>query len=415
MRLLIVTPTYEPAWKHGGVIASNATLARELTKLGVRTTVYTTNTSGEREPLDVPLAQPVCRDGVEVFYFPSTFGPQGNFFSAALSRKLWETVQDFDLVYVVALWQWIGIDAARACRRKRVPMVVATKGGFATSLRKKSYCKKKLFHLLFLKRALRSAAALHLTNAGERADAGTWLDGLPFFYCPNAVDPERYRACPAQGRAFRLAWHIPPQAPVVVSVGRPDWKKGVDLLIGALAGARRWHLVFAGDRESGQARQWQHLAQKLGVADRVVWPGFLSGPNLLAALSAADLFALVSANENFGMAVVEAMLCGLPVMVSRAVGVWHDIRDQRFTLAVDRRMDSIAAALLRFEQERLGSTTDSAFIRRYAIDKYAPPVVARRFLREVGRFVPTVSAPLGEGQTELAICGSASPAGLPGK
>jgi glycosyltransferase involved in cell wall biosynthesis len=415
MRVLIVTPAHEPAWKYGGVITSNSTLARELVKLGVQTTVYTTNTSGEREPLDVPLAVPVSRGGVDVFYFPSTFGPQGNFYSAGLSRRLWDTVQDFDLVYVVALWQWIGVDAARACRRKHVPMIVATKGGFATCLRKKSYLKKKLFHLLFLQRALHSATALHLTNAGERADAGAWLERLPFFYCPNAVDPDRYGACPAQGRAFRLAWNIPPQAPVVVSVGRPDWKKGIDLLIRALVEARRWYLVFAGDPESGQARQWQRLAQQLGVTDRVVWPGFLAGPNLLAALSAADLFALVSANENFGMAVVEAMMCGLPVMISRAVGVWHDIKDQWFTLAVDRQVESIAAALSRFERERPGSTTDGVSIRRFAIDQYAPPVVARRFLLEVGRFVPAVRTPFAEHEAEPSVCESDATADLPVK
>jgi glycosyltransferase involved in cell wall biosynthesis len=413
MRLLIVTPAYEPAWKYGGVITCNGTLARELVKLGVRTTVYTTNASGEREPLKVPLGEPVSRGGVEVFYFPSTSGPQGNFCSAGLSRKLWETVHEFDLVYVVALWHWIGIDAARACRRGDIPMVVATKGGFATCLRKKSYLKKKLFHALFLKRALQSAAALHLTNAGERADAGTWLEGLPFFYCPEAVDPQQYDARPEQGRVFRQAWNIPPQAPVVVSVGRPDWKKGVDLLIRALAEAPQWHLVFAGDRESGQAPSWQRLARKLGVAGRVVWPGFLSGPDLLAALSAADLFALVSANENFGMAVVEAMLCGLPVMVSRAVGVWHDAKDEPFTLAVDRQVDSIVAALSTFEQERRGSPVDGASIRRFAIDKYAPPVVARRFLREVGRFVPTVQAPCAEEGVEPSLLRSGLPADLP--
>jgi glycosyltransferase involved in cell wall biosynthesis len=415
MRLLIVTPTYEPAWKYGGVITCNCTLARELVKVGVRTTVYTTNTSGEREPLKVPLGEPVLRGGVEVFYFPSTSGPQGNFCSAGLSRKLWETVHEFDLVYVVALWQWIGIDAARACRRRDIPMVVATKGGFATCLRKKSYLKKKLFHTLFLKRALRSAAALHLTNAGERADAGTWLEGLPFFYCPEAVDPQQYEARPEQGRAFRRAWNIPPQAPVVVSVGRPDWKKGIDLLIRALAEAPHWYLLFAGDPENGQAPSWQRLARKLGVADRVVWPGFLSGPDLLAALSAADLFALVSANENFGMAVVEAMLCGLPVMVSRAVGVWHDIRDQKFTFAVDRQVDSIVAALSRFEQERPGSGLNGASIRRFAVEKYAPPVVARRFLAEVERFVPALRAQHTENENDAPVCRSGATANLPAR
>ncbi len=411
MRLLIVTPTYEPAWKFGGVVASNSTLAREIVKLGIPATVYTTNTSGEREPLDVPLGLPVSRGGVEVFYFRSAFGPQGNFYSHGLSRRLWDTVRSFDLVYVVALWQWIGIDAARACHKLGVPMVVAIKGGFSARLRKKSYLKKELFRILFLQRALHSAAALHLTNEGEREDAGTWLDGLPRFYCPNAVDPERYYAHAEQGRGFRLVWNIPPDAPVMISVGRPDWMKGIDLLIQALVEAKRWYLVFAGDHTSGRAAEWKRLAQQLGVADRVVWTGFLSGDGLLAALSAADLFALVSENENFGMAVVEAMMCGLPVMISRGVGVWHDIQDQWFTTTVDRRVDCIVAGMSTFEQKRLGSSVDGGSIRRFAIDRYSPPTVARRFITEVRRFVPALTLP--EQSIEPDAVQMAQPAGSP--
>jgi len=411
MRLLIVTPTYEPAWRFGGVVASNSTLAREIVKLGIPTTVYTTNTSGEREPLDVPVDEPVGRGGVEVFYFPSAFGPQGNFYSRGLSRRLWETVREFDVVYVVALWQWIGIEAARVCHRMDVPMIVAIKGGFSARLRKKSCLKKELFRILFLKKALQRATAIHLTNEGERADAGTWLDGLPLFYCPNAVDPERYYARPEQGRGFRLAWNIPPDAPVVVSVGRPDWMKGIDLLIRALAEAKRWYLVFAGDHASGKAWEWKRLARRLGVADRVIWAGFLSGEGLLAALSAADLFALVSENENFGMAVVEAMMCGLPVMISRGVGVWRDIQDQRFTITVDRQVDSVVAAISRFEAEHLRSAADGGSIRRFAIDRYSPPTVARQFITQVGRFVPTLTLP--QPLVEPDPTQMAQPAGCP--
>jgi hypothetical protein len=55
MRLLLVTPAYEPAWRYGGVVTSNCTLCRELAKLGISVTVYTTNASASKRPLDVPL------------------------------------------------------------------------------------------------------------------------------------------------------------------------------------------------------------------------------------------------------------------------------------------------------------------------------------------------------------------------
>jgi glycosyltransferase involved in cell wall biosynthesis len=159
MKFLLVTPAYEPAWEYGGVVASNSNLCRAMAKLGVSVTVYTTNASKGNKPLDVPLGVPVNLGGVEVYYFKSTFGANNNFCSRVLTKKLWQTVSNFDVVYVVALWQWIGIEAARACRKMKVPMVVAIKGGFSKRLLKKSYIKKQLFWLLFLRRALQIATA----------------------------------------------------------------------------------------------------------------------------------------------------------------------------------------------------------------------------------------------------------------
>jgi glycosyltransferase involved in cell wall biosynthesis len=388
VRLLIVTPGYEPAWKYGGVIASNSTLARELVKRGVETTVYTTNASGEERFLDVPVGQPVDLGGVTVFYFRSAFGPKNTFYSRGLSRTLRDTIKGFDVVYVVALWQWMGIEAARLCAKWRIPMIVAIKGGFSQHLRSKSRMRKQLFRVLFLNRALRRATALHLSNESERADAGAWLQGFPVLYSPNAVDPARYYPRPADRSKFRAKWRIPQDAPVVISVGRPDWKKRIDLLIAGLVQAQAWRLVFVGDHSTGMAREWKLKADELGVSNRVVWTGFLSGEDLLSAFSAADLFALVSENENFGMAAVEAMMCGLPVMITRDVGVWQDIQDEPFTITVERRVDSVVAGLAGFERKVPLAPRDGSFIRESAISRYSPPNVAEHFLAQVSRVAP---------------------------
>ena len=189
MKFLLVTPAYEPAWEYGGVVASNSNLCRAMAGLGVSVTVYTTNASKGSKPLDVPLGVPVNVGGVSVYYFNSTFGPDNNFCSRDLTNKLRQTVSEFDIVYVVALWQWIGIEAARACQKMKVPMVVAIKGGFSKRLLLKSYIKKKLFWLLFLRRALKRATAIHLSGAGEKAAGDRWLDKLPIIYLPNPVAP----------------------------------------------------------------------------------------------------------------------------------------------------------------------------------------------------------------------------------
>jgi len=58
MRILHVTPLYEPAWKAGGVVRAISLLCRGLVSLGHKVTVYTTNTDGTNY-LSVPVNQPV--------------------------------------------------------------------------------------------------------------------------------------------------------------------------------------------------------------------------------------------------------------------------------------------------------------------------------------------------------------------
>jgi glycosyltransferase involved in cell wall biosynthesis len=267
-------------------------------------------------------------------------------------------------------------------------MVVATKGGFSRHLRKKSYLKKQLFRTLFLRKALSKASAIHLSGLAEKVSAGSWLDGEPVFYLPNPVDPKKYYPLPTAGVDFRHKFGIPRSSPVVISVGRPVWKKHVELLIGALKKEQDWFLIFVGDGRSGKAPQWKEHAERIGVASRVVWPGFLCGDELLAAFSASNLFALVSENENFGMVVVEAMMCGLPVLISKEVGVQEYIRDQPFVFTGDLSVEAVAEKLGTIERQLDDLQRRREEIRQCAIGQFAPERVAPSFACELRKLLP---------------------------
>lgn len=148
-----------------------------------------------------------------------------------------------------------------------------------------------------------------------------------------------------------------------------------------------WSLVFVGDDDSGMAPAWREYAEKIGVADRVIWTGFLRGDELLAVLSASDLFALVSENENFGMVVVEAMLCGLPVLISREVGVHEYIRDQPFVTTSDISEAAVTRALSMIEPLLAALHADHERIRQCAIDLFAPARVAASFVDELRKLL----------------------------
>ena len=102
----------------------------------------------------------------------------------------------------------------------------------------------------------------------------------------------------------------------------------------------------------------------------------LGAADLSEALSSSDLFALVSENENFGMVVIEAMLCGLPVMVSKDVGVAEYIKDQPFVILVDRTVEAITHNLLLFSQQDI---RDREIIRKIAVERFDPEIIAKQF------------------------------------
>ncbi len=133
---------------------------------------------------------------------------------------------------------------------------------------------------------------------------------------PNAVAPERTGALRSEWLARCAA---PPETPILLSVGRLRYYKGLDDLIRAIAALTNVIAVIAGD--GPMAATWQTLSHDLGTSSRVLFLGEVSDADLPAHYCAADIF-VSSANaraEAFGIAILEAMACGLPA-ISTDVG-----------------------------------------------------------------------------------------------
>lgn len=100
--------------------------------------------------------------------------------------------------------------------------------------------------------------------------------------------------------------------PVVGTLARLDPIKGLDTLIDSLALLPGVHLVVAG--EGPERERLQHQAERLGVADRVRFLGWVDDARRL--FGGFDLFVLPSRSESFPLAVIEAMLAGLAVVAT---------------------------------------------------------------------------------------------------
>jgi glycosyltransferase involved in cell wall biosynthesis len=82
---------------------------------------------------------------------------------------------------------------------------------------------------------------------------------------------------------------------------------------------------MAGPDQTGWVSQLKRIAGALGVADRISWPGMLRGDLKWGAFHSAEAFVLPSHQENFGIAVAEALGCGLPVLISDKVNIWREV------------------------------------------------------------------------------------------
>src|SRR6185295_4164336 len=107
-------------------------------------------------------------------------------------------------------------------------------------------------------------------------------------------------------------------------------------------------LVLVGPDTRGCRAGFERTVRELGISDRVLFTGMLAGADRVAALAEAVLFAAPSFHENFGVAVVEAMAAGLPVIISDHVYIHHDVSGAGAGAVVPLDVDALVRELDRW-------------------------------------------------------------------
>jgi glycosyltransferase involved in cell wall biosynthesis len=238
----------------------------------------------------------------------------------------------YDGVIVHGMWQYGGYAVWRTMSG-RVPYVVFTHGMLDPYFKRAfpwKHLKKWLYWLPVEYWVLRGAYRVLFTcdAEAELAAQSFWLHRwnpfvVPFGTIPPAGDPE------TQQEAFFIACPAARNRRFLLFLGRIDRKKGCDLLIDAFVklAARdpELDLVIAGPDPRNWRAELERTAQAAGVTARIHWPGMLRGNAKWGAFYAAEAFVLPSHQENFGIAVAEALACARPVLLSDKVNIASEI------------------------------------------------------------------------------------------
>lgn len=323
-------------------------LCRALSKLGLDVTVYTTDNSGNGW-LDVPVDRAVDVGGVRVFYF-HTETSRSFCYSGALSAACRETLRGFDLMHTAAIWNYPGIVASREARRQGLPYVVSTDGSLQEGALEQKRLKKWVYLKLFGMRSLRGAAAIRYVSEIERERTAHLGLSVPSFMIPSGLDFEEFEHLPTR-QAARAELGISEKALVVGYLGRLAARKAVDFLIRGFAQVAQQLpsavLLIAG-ADYGEEARLRRLVQQFGLEGRIRFLGSVGSDGRAVLLAAIDLMALVSLEgECFGNTAVEAAAVGVPVLLSRHVGVSRTLEADGAGVVVPVDEMAIAAALRR--------------------------------------------------------------------
>ncbi|WP_230973890.1 glycosyltransferase [Burkholderia pseudomultivorans] len=311
-------------------------------------------------------------------------------FNPKLTRWLEAHASEYDAVVVNGLWQFHGAAVRAALRHRPVPYFVYSHGMLDPWFNKAypvKYLKKLLYWLVIERRVVNHAKSIVFTSETERMLART---SFPLYRANEAVTV--YGTAPPPTASAQAAPEPEPAADprkIILFLGRIHEKKGCDLLIAAFAalGAlqREYRLVIAGPDESGLVERLRGETVRLGIEQDVTWAGMVKGDDKWNLMRSADVFCLPSHQENFGIAVAEALGCGMPVLITDKVNIWREIVEYGAGYAASDTVDGVTEVLRNWlhttaeAKERMRERALACFNEKFHIEQ-----VALSYLRIVG-------------------------------
>lgn len=326
MKILHVIPSVAP--RYGGPSRAVVEMCRALEANGVQTLIATTDADGAGR-LDVKIGELVSYEQVSAIFFPRQWS-EAYKYSRSLAQWLRAHVAEFDVVHIHAVFSHASLAAAGACRKQGVPYVVRPLGTLDPWSLKQKQLKKRLFWQLGVRKMLKGAAAIHYTTQAELELAEESLGLTRGVVIPLGIETDLLNEHEgAKDSGVKALSSFKP--PYVLVMSRLHQKKGLEVLLPAFLSLvkkpefAKWQLVLAGDGESTYVASLKSLVKSGGGNGNVVFAGWLEGAQRKNTLRAASLLALTSYQENFGLCAVEALACGVPVLLSPHVNLAQEI------------------------------------------------------------------------------------------
>ncbi len=377
MRILQVIHSVEPAG--GGPIESALQIESVLSEMGHRSAIAS---------LDAPDAPSVKESKGERIALGPPFLHYG--YSSRFTQWLREHSDEYDAVIVHGIWQYSSYGTWKALRGGKTPYFVCVHGMLDPWFKRRyplKHIKKWLYWPWAEYKVLRDARAVFYCCEQERLLARR---SFRLYKCREDVVCYYGTALPPGDKDAKkeIFWNRFPHLRnkrLILFLGRIHPKKGCDLLIESFAGISKkntyLHLVIAGPDQIGWQQTLQGLSRKSGISDRITWAGMLTDDLKWGAFYASEVFILPSHQENFGVAIAEALACGLPVLITDKINIAREIKADGAAFVGNDDLKGITESLENWlaltprEYEAMRERAGKCFLKRYEIHKSVRNVI----------------------------------------
>jgi glycosyltransferase involved in cell wall biosynthesis len=329
-------------------------------------------------------------------------------YHSRLEPWLMENLSRFDAAILHGLWLYPGLALRRAARQSKRPYFIYPHGMLdpwfqRDASRRLKALRNWLYWQLVEHGVVRDAVGLLFTCEVEKYLARqTFRPYRPKMELSVGFGiPE----APIETEAMRTAFRkrcpdLAADRSYLLFLSRIDPKKGVDLLIQAYANVfvknrtkvsdALPQLVIAGPgADTAYGQKVQTLAADLCPPNSVFWPGMLQGDAKWGAVHGCEAFVLPSHQENFGIAVAESLVCGIPVLISDRINIWREIHESHAGYVEPDTLAGTEALLRRwFQSDRKHKRDMQINARRCFLKEFEIGKAAESLIQTLERLLP---------------------------